>query len=550
MGPRAMSILFAMRQVLDVASFMWRPKTREFYLFPETLRVFEPKPTVELTCDNLMRRIRPEDRTEPCEILDQVLRNKKAFGFEHRLVMSDGSVRHVLANGHPLHSSRTEVTGYAGTVCDITEYAQSAEALHGSLRPARHHLTSLKQAIAALAHDSEPEGFLAHVLSAIGNQINAHSFTVWQKNPVHAGMELFAVHEGGELRFPTRDEGPLGVPEPCCMFDHPLWKQFLETGEYCIHGEIISCPPRLRIAFDQNSLWHQWLSGPDMTSVESSVIGHLVSMDVSALLFVPMLIAGKVTGMLSIRFQHKPTFSREEIELTRAMAHQTMLAIQIICLSRQSRRAAVFEERNRLARDIHDTLAQGITSLILQLEAATDATSHGAINSAESHLIRAIDMARVTLREARRSVKALRPQSLDGKRDLCAALNELIQLTTKGSNIQAVFVVSGQPRAIPPPWEDHLLHITQEVVTNVIRHSKADRFDATLAFDENQVCLELRDNGHGFDTNQCLEGFGLIGIRERAKAMSGKLQLASEVGCGTLITLAVPLSNCRRLVGP
>src|SRR5206468_4611110 len=127
----------------------------------------------------------------------------------------------------------------------------------------------------------------------------------------------------------------------------------------------------------------------------------LQGLGVRAILFVPMLIAGAVTGIIGVRFKEKRPFRREEIELTRALAHQAMLAIQLMRLSRQSRQVAVTAERNRLARDIHDTLAQGFTGVIVQLEAAADASSEGMVKEANEHIARASDLARGSLQEAR-----------------------------------------------------------------------------------------------------------------------------------------------------
>src|SRR5213596_3222515 len=112
---------------------------------------------------------------------------------------------------------------------------------------------------------------------------------------------------------------------------------------------------------------------------------HLQGLGVRAVLFVPMLIAGRVTGIIGVRFAEKRAFQKDEIELTQALAHQAMLAIQLMRLSEQSRQAAVVAERNRMARDIHDTLAQGFTGVIVQVEAAGDAKSKGLINEAEEH---------------------------------------------------------------------------------------------------------------------------------------------------------------------
>ncbi|MCX6929806.1 MAG: sensor histidine kinase, partial [Verrucomicrobia bacterium] len=239
----------------------------------------------------------------------------------------------------------------------------------------------------------------------------------------------------------------------------------------------------------------------------------------------------------------------EELELAQALAHQAMLAIQLGRLSRQSRQAAVAAERNRIARDIHDTLAQGFTGVILQLEAAAEAMSQKLTAKAGEHLTRASELAREGLREARRSVWALRPQTLEEK-DLCEALRDLIQKLTAGTPVRAEFIVQGKPRELPPAWEENLLRIGQEVLTNVLRHAQASEFNAQLAFDDGEVRLSLRDNGIGFDPAGRHDGFGLQGIRERGEGMGGRLAIRSARGEGTAISIVLPLAEARHSAQP
>jgi signal transduction histidine kinase len=241
-----------------------------------------------------------------------------------------------------------------------------------------------------------------------------------------------------------------------------------------------------------------------------------------------MLVAGKVSGIIAIRFQEKRALRREEIELTRALAHQAMLALQWMRLARQSRQEAVVAERNRLARDIHDTLAQGFTGVVVQLEAAADATAKGLSQAAAEHLERAGGLARESLREARRSVQALRPRVLE-ERSMCQALESLFRKMTEGTFLRTEFVRQGEPRRIPSDWEDHLLRIGQEVLTNTLRHAQANRFQAQIAFGSDQLRLELRDDGRGFDPVAKHDGFGLLGVCERVQAMGGQLAIQAPM---------------------
>lgn len=205
---------------------------------------------------------------------------------------------------------------------------------------------------------------------------------------------------------------------------------------------------------------------------------------------------------------------------------------------------SIEQERLRFARDIHDTLAQGFTGVIIQLEAAEDAQLRGLTHESTRHLHRAQELARDSLQEARRSVRALRPQALE-RQHLCAALSELVDKMTAGIPLEASFRVEGQPPAMPPGCEDNLLRICQEVLTNTLRHAEAKHFDCVLTFALNGVILELRDDGRGFDSNEAHEGFGLLGIKERIQQMDGELTIRSAPGEGTQVRVRLPAAQLK-----
>jgi signal transduction histidine kinase len=173
------------------------------------------------------------------------------------------------------------------------------------------------------------------------------------------------------------------------------------------------------------------------------------------------------------------------------------------------------------------------------LEAAADATSEGLLKEANEHIARASDLARESLQEARRSVRALRPQALEEK-DLCAALSDLLRKMTTGTELHTELALEGVPRTLPAVWGENLLRIGQEVLTNSIRHASASKFKAHLSFTQDHVRLILQDNGHGFDPGAKRDGFGLLGIRERVETMKGQLTIQSGRSRGTTISITLP----------
>lgn len=220
----------------------------------------------------------------------------------------------------------------------------------------------------------------------------------------------------------------------------------------------------------------------------------------------------------------------------RREAHET--------LHQQMRELAVLGERNRIAREIHDTLAQGLTGIIWQVNAAMGISKNGDEKLRQS-LERARTLARESLQEARRAVSDLRPGSLENF-SLVEALNREVNKVGE-EDVQASFNVSGEERVLPSGVEAALLRICQESLTNVLKHASATKVHVTLAFDQTTVQLSVKDNGQGFapgtdnqkETDQ--GGFGLANMLERAHLLGGRVDVESAPGSGTQVEAVLPL---------
>ncbi|MFI9008234.1 sensor histidine kinase [Actinosynnema sp. NPDC053489] len=196
----------------------------------------------------------------------------------------------------------------------------------------------------------------------------------------------------------------------------------------------------------------------------------------------------------------------------------------------QAHEAGVLDERQRLAREIHDTLAQGFAGIITQLQADEDPPRH---------VETALRLARENLAEARRSVHALRPPALVDA-NLPDALAEVAAGWTDQTGVAASIHTTGAARALHPEVEVTLLRAAQEALSNVAKHARASRVGLTLSYMEDVVTLDVRDDGAGFDPEAHTDGFGLVGMRQRVSRLAGALVVESEPGGGTAVSASVP----------
>ncbi|OUL29633.1 serine/threonine protein kinase [Nostoc sp. RF31YmG] len=204
---------------------------------------------------------------------------------------------------------------------------------------------------------------------------------------------------------------------------------------------------------------------------------------------------------------------------------------------KRAEEASILEERNRMAREIHDTLAQAFTGIVLHNGTAIELMTKKP-QTAQAHMETVDELARTGLAEARRSVAALRPKLLE-EGDLLSALKHLTAQMKSSTDTHITCEVIGTAYSASPDVENNLLRIGQEALTNAIKYARATEIQVELVYEEMQCCLRIRDNGQGFDTNQIMmnQGFGLLGMSERAERIGGELIVNSQPGQGTEIVV-------------
>lgn len=258
---------------------------------------------------------------------------------------------------------------------------------------------------------------------------------------------------------------------------------------------------------------------------------------------IPLYAHGKKLGVMNVASTDWRELSPEDLQLLYTVGDMISIAIERARLFDKSVRWGAVEERNRLAREIHDTLAQGLTAVSLQLESA-DALLD---DEANPHRIRkvvrqALALTRANLEEARRSVLDLRAAPLEGR-----TLTEALQLLVEQAEVPVEMVVTGANRPLPPRVEISLYRMAQEALTNIGRHAQATKAWLEVIMSPEGVKLTVADNGHGFDPEQIPDNrYGLLGLNERVKLLHGRLQVESTPGQGTRLEVTIPLRAQRR----
>lgn len=255
---------------------------------------------------------------------------------------------------------------------------------------------------------------------------------------------------------------------------------------------------------------------------------------------IPLYNHDQKVGVLNVTATDWRELSDDDLRLLSTVGDLLSIAIERARLFDRSTQLGAVEERNRLARELHDTLAQSLAGIALQLETA-DALLDVDMDKTRQALQRALTLARNNLDEVRRSVLDLRAAPLEG-RSLAEALTALIEDITRRHAFIVDLSVVGAGQPLPVRVEAGLYRIAQEALTNVIRHAEAYHLTISYTATPDHITLVIADDGRGFMPDSLPTGqFGLIGLNERVRLLNGKLDLQSEPGAGTRLQVVIPL---------
>lgn len=388
-----------------------------------------------------------------------------------------------------------------------------AQAAHSAERNA-----AFQRSLAALTDDPDLDAFLGYTLYDIAEQVGATMGDIFLFEPATNTLAPGIALRDGQLLARARADEPALFQQPFSAAITPAFAELCRTRTLLLLSD-----ERYDLLWPGMAAWHRAQGNHEALAVA--------------------LVAGEQPlGVLGLAFRDTFPLSADQRQAVQIAANQATLAIQLSQLAGRSRRAAMLEERTRLAREIHDTLAQGLTGIIVHLQAATNRHTTDPGDQA-AHIEAALALARHSLTEARRSVQALRPSEL-AQADLAGALGGLVQQLRAQATVGIDYATRGAPARLTEAVEGDLLRIAQEALANALAHAAATQIRVTLAFERGQLRMLITDDGRGFAPAAVPEGhFGLVGMRERAQRIGATCGIHSTPGQGCSVSVTLPLEG-------
>ncbi len=279
---------------------------------------------------------------------------------------------------------------------------------------------------------------------------------------------------------------------------------------------------------------------PDL-STDPRVALAMRGLGARGMLIAPLLAEEQVLGMLGLVHGASPGYNEEERQLLATIARHMGMAVQSQRLRQSAQRSALLEERQRLARDLHDSVTQSLYSVTLFAQASRGSVRVGNLALTQQYVSRLSEMAQQALKEMRWLIYELRPALVE-ELGLVGALQRRLEMVERRAGVEAQLTV-GEIGELEARLENAVYQIAQEALTNILKHAAANFVTVQIVMDGRDLRLEIADNGRGFDPAGKSKGagMGLASMRERAGQLGGSLAITSRPGQGTRIRLTIPV---------
>jgi signal transduction histidine kinase/PAS domain-containing protein len=538
-------------------SWTWTVSNREnVYWSAGHFRIFGFDPDKKpVAYEKALQRIHPDDVGVFDARMSEVVRQKKEWDLLFRVVLPGEATKHVRTIGRPVVDESGNLSEYVGTVIDVTEQHHSTAALERAfndvktlnaeltrtneelLREIRErqeaqealkvseqqritHLVRANEALRGfldtLADVPELDDFLGQVMASINRYLGAALSTLRLLNSERNRLTVELVLKEGRVLTPIE----AGFPE--------AWRSV--------------SPEEQHLAIYRNKPTTVTHLLDPKTPTPPGLRQYLIDLGIRTGLIMPLTSGGQMHGLLAFYFYDECEFDPGTLEIARALAIQAGIAIHLTRLARTAKQSAVLEERNRLAGEIHDSLAQIFAGISMQLFASMEGLETEA-NDSRGYIDRANELAHFGLAEARRSALSLRSDIIEDS-GLVYALQMLVERSNIPGRLRCNFSTKGfREETLSLTAEQDLLRIAQEAISNALRHAKPTVISVVLKGDLSLVTLEVRDNGTGIDRIrlESQDGLGIASMRDRAKRLDAQLDIRTAAGHGTTVIVRLPL---------
>lgn len=457
--------------------------------------------------------IHPDDRAAVWRDVQAAVALDRPFHLTYRITTVDGSEKWVMEQGRGVRGATGALDALEGIVSDVTERVQSRHLLEQRVTERTRELMTLLDVSASVASTLELQSLLRVILEQFNEVVD------------YTGAAIFLLEDGEHLRL-LDYRGPLTRTElswlwPLDVARHS--REVIRQGKPVIIPDVRADTPLAR-AFRGKAV-------DDLGTVPA---------DISSWMGVPLLLRERAIGVLAVDNRNLDAYTSHHAELAFAFATQAAVAIENARLFEQAQGKAALEERQRLARELHDSVSQALFGIGLGAR-----TARTVIEKNPARAIAPIDyvlsLAEAGLAEMRALIFELRPEALQ-EEGLVAALRKQIAALKARYGI-IVDTSLGDIGEVPLPVEEALYRIAQEAMHNTVKHARASHVELVLNREEDAIRLIISDDGQGFETSGSFPGhLGLRTMRERAEHPGGSLRLTSAPGEGTRIEVRVPVT--------